>query len=398
MSALSAASFIIWHFYCFPFLIHPGLIQKIAFLIGQGDIESVKKIAWSGIYWSFGLGILFGLLGFLVLPIILHLMNLKGSLYEKVYGYMSLFLLHLPILYSFHACLSILRGYGQTQSVAFLSVLVLLVNGLLDPLFIYYFKLQVYGAIIASICAILLGFILAFAILWKRNLFCFQKAPLSALQEFVRIGYPLTLNNLSFCLVYLILTRYIVFFGEAPLAGMGIAFRLEGIAYFCACGIGSASTTAIGLSLGKRDYLRVAQFGRATLYLTALFVLPLSLLFLLIPETLMRLFTTHPEEIRHGTEVLRILGLVELGLGIELALEGVFAGLGKTFWAGTVALFGTLLRIPLMFFFLYLDPTSVNGIWWAIALSTLFKGISLLLLWLAEEQKLKQKSHQNEKS
>ncbi|MEK7487067.1 MAG: MATE family efflux transporter, partial [Planctomycetota bacterium] len=341
MGVLSVATFIIWHFFCFPFLLHPGLTQKIAFLLGQGDTESVKKIAWSGICWSFGLGILAAMLGFLLLPGILLLINLKGDLYQKVYFFMSIFFLHLPFLYAFHACLSILRGYSQTKEVAFLSVFVLLVNGLLDPLFIYYFDFQVYGAVLSSVCAILSGFMIASAILWKKKFLIRKLASRQVLWEFLRIGTPMTLSNLSFCVVYLILTRYIVLFGDAPLAAMGIAFRLEGIAYFCAVGIGMASTSAIGLSLGRKDYVRTAQFGNAAIYLTALFVLPLSLLFLGIPHHLMRLFTENSEEIRHGAYLLRTLGFVELALGIELALEGVFAGLGRTFWAGTVALFGT---------------------------------------------------------
>lgn len=379
MSVLSAATFVMWHFYCIPMLLHPGLNQQISYALGEGKQKEARQLATKGILWSFFLGAFSAVLGYFTLPYLLDFMHIQGNLRPRVSLYLEIFFTSIPSFYAFLACLSIIRGYGQTKAVSFLSALVLILNGVFDPIFIYFFEFGVYGAIIASFLANVTGLFLALYYLVRSKFIAWESY--GDLGKLAQIGYPLMVNNLMFCMVYLFLTRKIVSFGEAPLAAIGITARLEGIAYFCAVGIGSAATTAIGMSLGKGDRQRAIQYGNSAIFWALGFTLPWSLLLIFAPEMLIQIFTKDPEEIRHGTTLLRIMGYAEIALGVECVLEGVFAGTGKTFLAGSLALFFTLSRVPFVYFFLDVCEWGVEGIWWAISLSTLLKGISLALLW-----------------
>jgi putative MATE family efflux protein len=388
IAILSAATFIIWEVSCVALILNPGLNQQIAFQLGAGKAQEAKALAFNGLLWAFFLGIMIGILGTFLLPFLFDITELKDSLRPRTEAYLKAFFCGLPFLYVFLASLSILRGYGETKTVAFLTFLAFTVNATLDPLFIYAAGYGVLGAVYASLCAISCACFVAVAILYQKKMLCLQKTSRQLLLNILKIGTPLMVNSLIFCSVYLFLTRHIMHFGEAPLSAIGICVRLEGIAYFCALGLGTAATTAIGVQLGAGNLKKALAMGDSAVFLAFLLTLPWAFLLIFYPELLLWGFTQDPEVLFHSTSLLRILGYFEIALCIECTLEGVFAGIGKTFWAGFCALFFTLCRIPFVLCFVFYFQTGVEGIWWAISLSTFLKGLSLTLFWYFYKKRL----------
>ncbi len=95
----------------------------------------------------------------------------------------------------------------------------------------------------------------------------------------------------------------------------------------------------------------------------------------------MAIFTTDPEVQNIGVEYFRIIALFEIFLALEVIMEGAFSGAGYTFPVMLVTLPVTALRIPLAWFLaVYLD-LGTQGIWWAIAITTFFKGTLNIILF-----------------
>ena len=85
------------------------------------------------------------------------------------------------------------------------------------------------------------------------------------------------------------------------------------------------------------------------------------------------------ETIKYGVLYLRILGISQLFMCIELTTAGAFNGLGNTLPPSIVGIVFNGLRIPVA---LFLSSTSLglNGVWWAISISSIFKG-TVLVIW-----------------
>ena len=101
---------------------------------------------------------------------------------------------------------------------------------------------------------------------------------------------------------------------------------------------------------------------------------------IIFPEPLVRLFITEAEVIPIGVAYLRAVGAAELFSCMEGLTAGIFQGMGNTLPPAVSGVACNLLRIPLALG-LSATPLGVNGVWWAISISMMLKGL-ILTVWL----------------
>ena len=80
-----------------------------------------------------------------------------------------------------------------------------------------------------------------------------------------------------------------------------------------------------------------------------------------------------------GVDYLMILGVSQLFMSVEITTAGAFSGYGRTVPPSVISIIFTSARIPLAML-LITTSLALNGIWWSITISSIFKGI-LLLTW-----------------
>jgi len=194
-----------------------------------------------------------------------------------------------------------------------------------------------------------------------------------------RIGAPTAANGIFFSLVYIGLTRITTRFGTASLAALGVGHKLEGLAYQVAVGFGLASAAIVGQNLGagRPDRARSAGWLSARYACMAAAIPALS--FLVMPETLVSVFSHDPGVIAAGASYLRIIALAEITMALEIVLEGSLGGAGFTvepmLWSGSL----TAARIPLAAWLA--GVFGVAGIWTAISVTALGRGVAMAMLW-----------------
>jgi Na+-driven multidrug efflux pump len=103
------------------------------------------------------------------------------------------------------------------------------------------------------------------------------------------------------------------------------------------------------------------------------------IVFLIVPEPLVSVFSRDAAVIREGASYLRIIAIAEITMGMEIVFEASLGGAGFTFepmlWSGSM----TAARIPLAAWLAALF--GVVGIWWAISLTAMGRGIAMFLIW-----------------
>jgi Na+-driven multidrug efflux pump len=147
-------------------------------------------------------------------------------------------------------------------------------------------------------------------------------------------------------------------------AAGNVVFRIAALSFMPGIGVGIAVQTLVGLSLGAGDVRGAVRAGWGGVSLSVLLMGAFSVLFLLVPEWLMSLFTRDPDLIRAGTPILRMMGLVQIFDAVGLTLAGALKGAGETRVVMIVdVVTAWLLFLPAAWFFgIHLD-LGLTGAW-----------------------------------
>ena len=141
-------------------------------------------------------------------------------------------------------------------------------------------------------------------------------------------------------------------------------------------------STLVGQAYGAGNYKDVGRIVKRGGLLIGGLLVPVSIIFILIPEQLVMLLNKDAEIIKHGADYLRIIGYCEIFLGLEVAMEGAFNGLGITRPYMLIRGPLTLLRVPIAWYLTIYLKMGTTGIWWAISLTTGLKGILMVISFI----------------
>lgn len=113
-----------------------------------------------------------------------------------------------------------------------------------------------------------------------------------------------------------------------------------------------------------------------TLRMTAVFGTLCSLLFIFYGNELFSVFVPEEAAYRAGGNFLRIDGYSQLFMMLEITMQGVFYGIGRTVPPAIVSIGCNYMRIPAALL-LVQTGMGVDAIWWAVSGTTIAKGIIL---------------------
>jgi len=105
-----------------------------------------------------------------------------------------------------------------------------------------------------------------------------------------------------------------------------------------------------------------------------------TILLVFYPRPIFSIFIPEEEAINYGVVYLKILGLSQLFMCLEITTAGAFNGLGRTIPPSVISILFTGLRVPAATILSSEQLIGLDGIWWSIRLSSVFKGI-LLTTW-----------------
>lgn len=388
VAALSAASFLVWMIRALSQTVGVGGLALISRRTGEKDIAGAQKTILGALsatcLFSFFILILF-------IPFsgrLFGCLNLETPVGHMASVYTLVFLSGLPFVCLMVTGEHLIRGLGNTRLPMIITGFSLILNAVLDPLFIFHFGLGLAGAAVATVIAQITGCILmlsALIVLFPP----LKKARLPAgriwfKQSFlpmIRIGIPVSFGGAAFSAIYLVLTGIISLFGNAPLAALGIGHRLEAFPFFVTTGLSQATAAMVGQNLGANQPRRARRSVQLSLLLGTILLLAVSVLFFIMPGILFRFFIDSPDVIAHGSRYIRIIAVFEIFMALEVILGGAFSGAGETLPPFLIIFFFTFLRIPLAFLFGVTLDLGVEAVWWAISGTTFLKGTALFILF-----------------
>lgn len=391
LAAIGGSSFILWAVYSLTALSSSGISTLVAQNVGANNEKTARHAAAQGMLLSTISALLLGITVFFSQGFLYRIMGFDAQVTELAYQYMNIILLGILFSFWFTGLEAVFRAIGDTRTPMIIIALSLILNAVLDPVFIFCWfdmpAMGIAGAAWASVIAQLLAVILASYFLHRKQFLpVFQRQNTSWIQwdtiiRILYIGAPVGFGGFFFSLIYVGLTAIIARFGTDAIAAIGVCHRIEGIAWFACVGFSAAAATLVGQFVGaqklkqaERAVWLVSSYGGITLLLA-------SLIFYFFPTQLMSIFTTDTNVQIIGTEYFKIVALFEIFLAFEVIMEGAFSGAGYTLPVMLVTVPITALRIPLAWFLAIQLEMGYQGIWWAIAVTTLFKGALNIILF-----------------
>ncbi len=385
IAGVASAAFLTWAVFAAMTATTAGANSLIAQAFGAGRRDEARAVAKEAAWLSMGACLVFMALLLPSIGGIFRLMGLQPETAAYARQYLTVFACAMPLYYLCNLAAAVFNAYGDTRTNVLIMSSSVALNIVLDPVLILGWGTgRPFGAVgAASASAICTACALAVQVVFLR-----RRGYLEPLREVLRvpaaftrslrmlqIGVPAASVNVVWSLVYPALTSIITRFGEAPLAGLSVCFRLEGFPYFLGIGFSTAMAALVGQAYGRGDMARVREVvARGRLLITAL-LLPVALAFIFIPHLLVRPLTDDPEVIANAVRYLRVIGYFEIFLGWELMFEGVFTGLGHTRDYMLISVPLTLARWPAAWLLAITFGLGTPGIWWAISVSTFLKGI-----------------------
>ncbi len=384
-------------------LLHAGTMPIIARALGAEKPEDASH----ALVHSSLLGILFGviltILCWVLAPLMVSFFQAEPEVAKLAVIYFRIMGIHMGAVCFIIAPFAVFAAAGDTLTPLVINIIAVLVNVVLDPIFIFspgeavaigemvihpgVFGWGVFGAGFATVVGVGVAIVL-----------CLLTIPLGRfpvkvprrmdividLGEFwriIKIGTPFAIAHISRPMSTVLIMRIIAIFGTSALAGFGIAMRWYSMNWILLGGMGMAASTLVGQYLGAKSHESATRISRRLIFAALISQIVITVLYYFSAPYLIAMIDPNPDSIKTGSDFMRwvVLGFLISSPGGTAAAAmngagdtkpGMFAGLISN-WA---------IKLPLAWALSQVSYLGLDGIWYAMFISLFAEG-AICLAW-----------------
>ncbi len=379
----------------FGMLIGIGGSVRLSLNLGRKNYERARKVVGNTVFLVILISVLVTALGFAIKDPMLRLFGATDTTVEYANEYLN-YILWGVVLHEFGFSMNaLIRAEGNAR-IAMISMLISAgINIPLDAFFIIYLDMGVSGAAIATIIsmACLSGWVLIH-FKSKRSIVRLKKRYIrpdaTIVTSIITVGLAPFAMQIANSVVQALLNLNLIKYGsDLAVGAMGIIMSVVVLITMSIVALNMAGQPIIGYNYGARNFDRVRQTLKISIFFATIISVVSWVLIQLFPAAVISLFVSDsPEVMRYGVEGLRYFLIALPVIGYQIVVGNYFQSVGK---AGK-AIFVTLLRqvvflIPL----LIVLPRSLGllGVWIAAPISDTASGVVSALFILMEWKRLK---------
>jgi len=364
---------------------------KVGHSLGAENEEDAIIYAKSALQLGLILGVLFGIVCLIFTDPLIAIFKLNNPMVATQAGNF-LKITGGGIIFSFLSMIisAIIMAMGNSSTTFKINSVGLIINMILDPLFIFgvgpFPQMGVIGAAIATLSAQIIVCVLLILEVRKdkiifQHINLFTRIDWNAIRVMLKISIPAATQNILFTCISMVIARLVVGWGDAAIAVQKVGSQIESISWMTADGFAASLGAFVAQNYGAGNLKRVKSGYFTAMIVVAIWGIFCTLLLVGAPGIIFKLFIPDEAVLSMGIDYLRILGVSQLFMCVEIATAGAFSGIGKTIPSSVEGIVLTSLRIPLA---IILSGTilGLNGIWWTISISSISKGI-VLFIWFA---------------
>ena len=368
-----------------------GMSSRISRFLGEKRKEDAENTAMHGLFISiiFGLFIFVG--GIIFLRPIFSIFGAANSVLELSIDYMSIILFGIFFMFSSFMLNNIFSSQGDTKTPMKVQIFALILNIILDPIFIYVLGYGVRGAAIATVIAFALSLILFIYYIKKKSYLKIHlssfKFSFSLVKEIFLIGLPASLMMLLISVYFMFINKFMAYFGTNYVASFGIASRLESVITMPIVALSIAMLTLVGMFFGAKRYELLKEISWYGIKISILFASAIGVVFFLLPSLFLRIFTPDATLLAISSAYLRIEIFIFPLFAVSMIISRVMQGMGFGMPGLVINLVRTLLiSVPLAYIFVFILKYG----YLSIAAATIIGGVIssiVAIIWMEIEFK-----------
>lgn len=376
-----------------------GASTFISVKLGQKDYDTAKHILGNTMTLNLITGLGVGLVCLLFLDPILRFFGASDQTIPYARDYMVIILLGNVITHMYFGLNAVLRAAGKPKHAMSATIFTVVLNTLLDPLFIYTFGLGIKGAAYATVLA------QSLALIWQLYIFSRPKELLhfkrgtfrpqpSIIRNIIAIGLSPFSMNVCACIVVILINNSMVHYGsDLAVGAYGIANKVAFIFVMINMGVNQGMQPIAGYNYGAMRYDRLMKVVKysiiaATAIMTTGFIIAMT-----IPGPCARLFTTDPTLIDLSAKGIRYIMVAFPVVGYQMVVSNFFQSIGKAKISIMLSLSRQLLiLLPL----LLILPTmfGINGVWFSMPVSDTLSAIMAAWIMIVHMRKFKKQHNE----
>lgn len=378
----------------FGSLVGVGASTLISVKLGQKDYDTAQRILGNVFVLNILLGLTFTIVVLAFLDPILYFFGGSDETVGYARDYMQIILLGNTITHLYLGLNAVLRSSGHPQKAMYATIATVVINTILDPLFIYGFGWGIRGAAIATIVAQVISLIWQFKIFSNKDeLLHFHRGIFRLKRKIVldslAIGMSPFLMNLAACFIVILINQGLKRYGgDLAIGAFGIVNRLVFIVVMIVMGLNQGMQPIAGYNFGAKQYERVTR----VLKLTIIFATGVTtfgfVVGMLVPDLVVSIFTSDAKLIELSAEGLRIVVMFFPIIGFQMVTANFFQSIGMASKAiflsltrQMVVLLPCLLILPRFY--------GAAGVWYSIPVSDLIASLIAVTMLTWQFRKFK---------
>ncbi len=307
---------------------------------------------------------------------ILRVIHTPEESFSEASVYLMITALGTIFIFGYNALSAIMRGMGDSKSPLYFVTVACVANIGLDLLLVGVLRQGAMGAAVATIVSQALSMILC-VIYLRRKKFVFDfnfksfGIDMGQLKSILKLGIPLTIQNLISNLSFLFMTMLVNYMGVTASAAVGAVGKYNGFAILPAIAMNAAISAMVAQNIGAEREDRAIKTMLTGMGLAYMISIPIFILTTVAPQTVLRMFSTDAELIAVGVPYLRAFSIDYLLVPVAFCLIGFFIGTGHT----TFSLFSNIMsaiviRIPMAYLLSNVAGMGLPGVGLAVPLAS----------------------------
>ena len=303
-----------------------------------------------------------------------QIINLVGNAKDMNLGdailYQNMTVIGFPFLGISIATFYAFRAMGENRIPMIGNSLALVLKIILNFLLIYLFKWGIFGAALSTTLTRLFSAIFSiYLVFWsKKNWISLRLKDLKfdyfISKRILKVGIPAAIEQLGLRIGMLIFEMIVISLGNLSYAAHKIALTAESISFNLGFAFSFAASALVGQELGKGSSQKALKDGYICTIIAMIVMSTFGLLFFIIPQFLVSLFTKDKDVIELATMALKIVSICQPFSGASMVLAGSLRGAGDTKSVLFITYLGIfLIRIPTTYLFIDVLNFGLAGAW-----------------------------------
>jgi len=378
----------------FGSLVGVGASTLMSVRLGQKDYDTANKILGNVFILNIILGLAYTVVVLLFLDPILYFFGASDATLPYAHQYMVVILLGNVVTHMYLGLNAMLRSTGNPQKAMYAMLISVLINVVLNPLFIFVFKWGIQGSAFATVISQTLMLIWQINIFSNKKHFIHLKKGTFRLQrkivvDSMAIGLSPFMMNAASCVIVVIINQGLIQYGgDLAVGAYGIVNRVIFLFVMIVMGVNQGMQPIAGYNFGAGQFERVTEVLKKTILMATCIMTLGFLIGEFLSNEVASAFTTDKTLIDLSAQGLRIVVIFFPIVGFQMVTSNFFQSIGM---AGK-AIFLSLTR-QLLFLLpcLLILPQiyGVKGVWYSMPSADLAASVVSVFMLVSQYRKFK---------